>query len=675
MKKRGQATAFVILGIIIIIIVVGIVAVKQGFFKSLFEKITKERQLVPLQIAPVQDSLNTCVHNLGQQAIQTVAFQGGYLDLPTDDVPSTEFSPLSSTLEIIPGSDFRTSVWFRERGNGLQEINVPSKQQVEKQISSYVDRNFASCINNLTSFEEKGYEITLSPFPLTQSGISDKKVDISVRYPVKVKIQDADFNLVEHKASVGSSFGELFDMAREIFDAENTGYFLENQTINMLVAYNEEVPFSGTDFSCNEKIWYKSDVSRRLKNIIYENVAAVSVKDTNVELINKKLKYMEFNALKSSRKDVTASLSYIPNWPTLIEINPSEEDILRSDQVTKKTGGFASSFLSSIFCLNSYRFVYDIKYPVLVTLRSPDGLIFQFATQVIVDNNQPRINRLTSLDVPDPSTQLCQYPQKPVKVFTGTVDDSENTVPLKEVSLSFKCFPASCPLGVSSAESEPSLKAALPLCYNGIIEGKKEGYFAGKTLYSSNDPNTPPEALVVLEPLYKKKVNVFVIDKDTGEFRDPYDSEQVSFQFIHKLATYNSNFNYPENNEVNLLIGDYKVNSFVVRNSTWKIILDKEEVETCVDTRSPGLLGLFKTTKKCFSTETEPLELDYVLTGGANFEVSFDRSQLSSDEPLNLYILSSPMPSSIEGLQRIQLEVETNNDHQLFKYPNVGPAS
>ena len=56
--------------------------------------------------------------------------------------------------------------------------------------------------------------------------------------------------------------------------------------------------------------------------------------------------------------------------------------------------------------------------------------------------------------------------------------------------------------------------------------------------------------------------------------------------------------------------------------------------------------------KKCFKTETDPIELDYVLTGGAKFETSFSREDLSSDESLNLYILSSPIPSDVEGVFR-----------------------
>jgi len=674
MEKRGQATAFIILGIIVLVVVFGVIAVKNDLFKNLFQKITQSRETIPLQVKPIEDSLSSCIHNVGSRAVQLVSLQGGYLDLPNDVMPSTELSPLSSSLEIISGSGFETSVWFRERGNGIQELNVPTKNRIEQEISNYVDRNFESCISNLTYFNNKDYKLSFGGSPITKTSISDNDVDIVVDFPIDVSIQDNDFTLNDHHAVVNSKLGELYSMSSEMIDNLNTGYFLENQTINMLVAYNEEVPFSGTDFSCDQKIWYKNDVSRRLKNIIYENIAAVNVKDSNIDVQNKELKYLELDPFKSSHKDVTISLSYIPNWPTLVEINPSEGNVLKSDNIIKNSGGVASTIVSSFFCINTYRFVYNVKYPVLVTMRSSDGLVFQFATQVIVDHNQPRKNRMTTLDLPDSTSQLCQYPQRKVNVLTNTLDGNGLVIPLKDVNLAFKCFPASCPLGTSSSGNTPYLDVNIPMCYNGIFEGTKENYFVGKTLYSPNNPDSPDSVNVILDPVYKKKVNVYVIDKSSGDVREPYDSEQVNFEFMNKLSKFSSTLNYPDNKEVGLIAGDYIVNSNIIRNSTWKIKYDSQEIENCVDTRASGIFGFFSTEKKCFKTETDPVELDYVLTGGAKFENSFSRSDLSSDEPLNLYILSSPIPSDLEGLQKIQIETETNNEHPLFKLPNVGVA-
>jgi len=122
MEKRGQATAFIILGIIVLVVVFGVIAVKNDLFKNLFQKITQSRETIPLQVKPIEDSLSSCIHNVGSRAVQLVSLQGGYLDLPNDVMPSTEFSPLSSSLEIISGSGFETSVWFLIMLIGISKV-------------------------------------------------------------------------------------------------------------------------------------------------------------------------------------------------------------------------------------------------------------------------------------------------------------------------------------------------------------------------------------------------------------------------------------------------------------------------------------------------------------------------------------------------------------------------
>ncbi len=677
MVKRGQAAAFIIIGLIILITVAGIIAVKKGILSDLFKKIAGERRLVPQQIKPVQSYLDSCVTRLTEEGSSIMAFQGGYINPPKEAIPTTPFTPLESSLEIIPNSGFRTAVWFREKGNAVQETKVPTITDMEEDLGNYVEANFPACINNLTAFSNEGYNFYADGIPKADVQISKSKISTKLEFPVNVKILDTNFTLKDHIGEVDSNLGKLYTMATEILSKENEHYFLEQKTIDMLVAYNDEVPFAGTDFSCTEKVWLKTNVEHSLKNILFENMAVMHVKDTNYELNNEQFKYLEFEALDTEDDEVTANFMYIPDWPTVIEINPSEGNVLRSDQISKKTGGQAAAIISSFLCLNTYRFVYDIKYPVLIALTDENGLTFQFATQVIIDNNQPRENRLTTLDLSDSTSQICQYPQRQVKIYTTAVDKNEDLVPLKDVSLSFKCFPASCPLGTSKLDSdgEPVFDAVVPLCLNGVIEGTKEGYKqVFKTFFSSNDPNAEPVAVVALEPLYKKKIKILIIDKETGVAREPYSTEQVHFNFIHKQATYQTTYAYPgEEDTIELLPGEYTIDSYLLRNSsTYKITLPKEVIESCVDTRDFGLFGFFKTKQVCQSTETEPIEFDTVLTGGAaNVEHEFSREGLAGEGILTLYVLSSPIPGKLEDLQRTQIEIETNKDDPLFRAPEL----
>lgn len=675
MKKRGQAAAFIIIGLIFLILLITFIAVKRGFLSDLFEGVSNERINVPQQVKPLQGFLDSCVNGITNEAVTLIGLQGGYIDLEEDEIPTTPFTPLGKNLEIFADSDFRTSVWFRERGNGIQELAIPTRSFMEDEIRKHVERNFALCVYNLTSFEDQGYIISGNGVPKANVQIGDGKISSVVNFPLNIKIKDTDFVLSEHRADIDSNLGKLHNMAIQIMESENEEHFLEQKTLDILVAYDPEVPFTGTDLSCNEKIWFKSEVEKRLKNIIFENVAAMRIKGSDYNLNDEKFKYLEFDALDNEDNEVNINLMYIPEWPTAVEISPSEGNVLRSDLISKKTGGAAATVVSSFFCLNHHRFVYDIKYPVLIILRDNSGFTFQYATEVIIDNNEPRENRDELINFPDPESQICKYPQKEVTVFTGAINSQGDLVPLENVSLNFKCFPASCPIGVSTinANGETLVKAKVPLCFNGILEGSKEGYKQiQKTIFSSNS-ESGDSLLVELEPLYKKRVNLFVIEKNTGRVREPYSTEQINFQFINKDTTYQTTYIYPNNdNFVELLPGNYLINSYLLRNSsTYKITIPKEKIETCIDPKDQGFFGLFG-DKVCNSVETEAMDFDTILTGGATeVEYKFNGEDLAKDGALNLYILSSDIPSNFNELQKVQIEIETNKDHELFREPII----
>src|SRR3989338_5723658 len=195
MKKRGQAAAFIIIGIIILIIIIGIIVVKNDYLSELFDKISTERQTVPQQVRPLQDFLDSCVEQVTKEAISIASLQGGYIDLPRDPIPISDFTPLGTVLEIIPGSDLKTAVWFRERGNGIQELNVPTKKDIQDGISDYVEINFARCVNNLTEFEDKGYLASARGTPNAIVELEDSAVSTTVKFPINVKIADTNFSL------------------------------------------------------------------------------------------------------------------------------------------------------------------------------------------------------------------------------------------------------------------------------------------------------------------------------------------------------------------------------------------------------------------------------------------------------------------------------------------------
>lgn len=705
---------FVLIGIILLVIVGGYLSYKYLIVEQASQQRTALLSRVPQELQPVALYLDSCVQQVTLDALTTIGSQGGLAELAVDPIPLSPFVPIPKNLEVVPNTDLKVPLWFREAGNGIDETNVPSQDDVEKAIVSVITKNFKTCMDNLSAFSEQGFEMESTGEVSATVNLEPRKVISRVNVPLTVSYSGVSFDFEEFIGEVDSSFGDLYLAAREIFDAENQGLFLENKTIDMLVAYDPEVPFSGNDLSCSQSFWSKTEVTNRLKAVLFENVAIMKVKDTNFDITAESQKYLVFDALKKGRSDTTVNFMYSPDWPTLVEISPSEGDILKSDPVANRAGGFVGALLSSYFCLNNHHFVYTIKYPVLIALTSEDGASFQFATEVIIDRNLPRENKLPLPVIPEVDSPLCQYPSSPLTVNTFGIGADGSLNPMNRVDLSLKCYPVSCPLVTKTARQSTVLLA--PPCVNAIIEANKEGYFTGKAIVSTNT-KAQQEVDVLLEKIYPKQVEIKMIDKNTGEIREPYSSEMISFEFKNKDARFTKTFTWQSEGDscekeadcgpnlecksstcqyifcksesecgpdascdvgkcvpkkrIELIPGEYEITAYAFRSSTHPITTEKKVVEKCVDTAGSGVLGVFFTEEKCFSSEIPSLEVKQALVGGEMFDLVLERGRLASTDTMVLYVLVGNIPADAEGMADVQTTLSTNKDHSLFRYPEL----
>ena len=72
------------------------------------------------------------------------------------------------------------------------------------------------------------------------------------------------------------------------------------------------------------------------------------------------------------------------------------------------SGSGFGEMVRSFFCLTTYNVIYDVEFPVLVSLYDEDSdFTFQFATMVVLDNNQPRENTNGTLDLTEVESPIC----------------------------------------------------------------------------------------------------------------------------------------------------------------------------------------------------------------------------------------------------------------------------
>jgi len=671
MEKRGQITLFFIIGIILVIIVGIVLALNFTIWKGDLDATAQARQEIPEKIRPVAYQLDNCLSKISDDAVELLSIQGGYIDIPYDDIPTTEYTPVGRELYILPFTNLKTSVWFREKGNGVPETNIPAKSYMESELEAYINSQFITCLEDTENFMQEGYYLTTTATTITtKAKIFDGLVKIETAFPITVTFEDANALLTKYTATVEFPLGRLYKVALDIIKNEMNAYTIENKVIDTLIAYDPEIPYANLDTSCSDKTWSKNEVRARLMDVLERNMGVLKAKGSKYELQDDKFKYMELDLLDSGTKDLTINFMYSSSWPTMIDIQPSEGDILRSESLNTGKGGEYTQYLTQFMCINEYNFIYDIKFPIMITITDNKDNSFSFATEVVIDNNQPQVNTLEATPIEDTSSLVCKYPQSTISVSTYTYDNIGAAIPLKNVELLYKCYPSSCPVGITKQSA--SAIVSTPACYNGALVGNKEGYYQGKE-YITTEAGITSYSNLFLEPLYKKNVVVKIIDKFSGEVRNPYDSEEVLFTFKGVNLGHQVYYSYPEETQIELTASEYNIEAKLFRESTWPITTQKQVTKHCITTPEANILGILGLAHEtiCEDIEIPSMEIDQALTGGERFNYSFYRAALADEtKDLVLYVIADAIPSSLEDMTKIQTVISNNHEHPSFMYPN-----
>jgi hypothetical protein len=138
MQKRGQLTIFIILGLVLISVTIGIIYLFH-FVEQRDMQYEKEKMYdVSMLGESVKQYIASCVESVGEEAIHFVAKQGGYYNLPSN-------------------ADTDIEVPYYLIGEQKKPI---SKQQLEEQLGLYMNEQLFFCLQNFKGFEEQGLTIT-----------------------------------------------------------------------------------------------------------------------------------------------------------------------------------------------------------------------------------------------------------------------------------------------------------------------------------------------------------------------------------------------------------------------------------------------------------------------------------------------------------------------------------
>ena len=548
-KKRGQISVFIILGILIAVVIIFV-------FRTNFVI----KQVTPVDVEPINEHVENCIREKGFEGIEKLEKQGGRIYL--DD-----------GLLMYQTGDTKIAYWYDDF------INIPSIKDMEKDLEEYVEDNLDDCLN-FKKFDD--YFVDVTDDVKVKVTISDK-VNFDVEYPLDVWRNDRVYKISDFSLEIESELNDLYELSKKIMKKENDDLFLEEKTLDLLTLYG--VPLSGASLDCEDKIWLKSELKDKVKNILAGGLPFVRVEKTKGEKYKDEMKMFVWD-VTNEYHDMDVNLLFFQSWPFEFEVWPSKGEIVKGDV-------FREYSEWGMFCMTYYHFVYDLEFPVVFKIKKGDEIMY-FATKVKIVANKARENDNV---FDSENEEFCNAPGKKIKI-------NDN------FGVNFICGEFLCSKEVEDGYVE------VPVCNNGIIIASKDGYLSesiGIDTYKKDD-----EISFSLEKLEKMKFKV----KNQNNVEVDKDEYMV---VVHLRSDKLDNYAvYPEMDEIELVDGEYDVSLMLIKKDKLKIPGRREKV--CIGVKIP--LG-------CIGYEEEqvfpPMELPNVVVGGAEYVHSFTEEDLKKD--------------------------------------------
>ncbi len=529
--KSGQVTVFIIVGIVILFATAGILYVTKTVTLSKVEDVKDPIiATVPQQFQPIQLYVEGCIHDVAKKGLVILGEQGGYI---YPDVVG-KFSRKDMTNgEGISLGDVRVPYWhYNVNENKNPQVKYSTLKpklhvkddpvmSVEAQLSRFVKENIDGCLGNYGAFVQEGFTFTNDDGSAAGVGSSsgDGKESVApTDVEVRVASQTVNFWLKRTvrvaKGKDATEMGEFYvkiplqlqkyyAVAEEITGVEQNFSFLERQALDLITTY------SGVDM---EKLppteairvgpqvpnifWQEKDVKQELKGLLVANVPLLryygatnfyrfdytgkkgksgggEVVEDLSELYQKN--YDNMILPLELGKELEVTFDYF-GWEPYIDV--TDDGTGKVKPITPPPIDYSVLY----FPTQHYFTMYDVSYPVLVTIRDAkafdsEGYNFVIALESNIRNNQYVKSGYVQPPpiVPKGQSLVCDDVQKGTDIVGTLALDSGSLQPVSDVQVVFDVpNEESCVIGQTKENGE--LQEKYPAVYGGVASYSKEGY-------------------------------------------------------------------------------------------------------------------------------------------------------------------------------------------------------
>lgn len=526
--KSGQVTVFIIVGIVILFATAGIIYVTKTVTLSKVEDV-KDPIIasVPAQFQPIQIYVEGCLKDVGKKGLVILGEQGGYI------YPEVvgKFSEKDMTNgEGVVFGEVKVPYWhynLNENKNPQVKYSTLKPKlrvkddpvmSVEAQLARFVKESIDGCLGNYGAFVQEGFIVmhedgSVAVANNLKSGESEEESITPTEVEVRVGENTVNFwmtrtlrvkkgtdttEMEEFYVKIPLSLAKYYAVAEEITGVEQNHSFIERQALDLITTYSgvdmEKLPPTEAvrfDEPFQAIFWQEQDVKQELKGLLVSNVPLLRYYGAD--------NFYRYEYTNQEGKDeVIGDLSelYQKNYDNMIlplelggglEINFDYFGWEPYIDVTDKGGRIEPSKANAglgqfQFHTQHYFTMYDVSYPVLVTIRDAkafdsEGYNFVIALESNIRNNQyvksgyiqpPPI-------VPKGQSLVCDEEQKGTDIVGTLTLDSGSLQPVADVSVVFDVpNEESCMIGQTKKDGQ--LVAKYPAVYGGVANYAKEGY-------------------------------------------------------------------------------------------------------------------------------------------------------------------------------------------------------
>ena len=560
-NKKGQVTVFIILGVIIVIVALGVSFVRNENFSQRVRGEVFESVVVPEQAQGVVSFVSNCVQDLTLEGLERIGNQGGYVDFP-------DISP-RTYLQVTENR--RLPYWIYSSDN---TENIPELNEIEDELEAYVENQFLEeC--SFDNYRSAGYDIRDGVD--IELDIDEEDVKISLNSELVVGIKGNVYDLGDYVfVSVPSRLSEFYEMATQIVERERSNSPLEFNTMNLISVLskndNLRIPkIAGMDFECSNAQYNLLEVGEALSSSVSEMTAYLQMEGSNTQTYEDLFYNNEMlirDAFSRNHRDVDVSFNYYEGWPFELDIKPRRGLSLKSDVMRIPVP------LKPDICFNRHNFRYNLRYPIVVDLEAGDE-VFSFVMEVFIVDNFGRRNAFGNL-VPRATSRslFCEENQRlSEEVVVSAIDVTDPLDPLEGVRVSYKCGVNECVLGETS---EGEYRSKFPNCVGGELILSKEGYGVYREPWDTLDAEFR-SITANIEPFRNLNLGFKILDLDSNDQvlgeRDLKLNEEVFLQLSRRNDVFggvdeSDGWSYDGSEEVgiDLVPGNYNANIDLVLN-------------------------------------------------------------------------------------------------------------